>query len=73
MTIDFNREEAEALMDCVAITNKSRECGILTITNVAKFRLDQVDMGDLWIKIFEAHEKKFMQIPQINNQKSTGS
>ena len=71
--IDFNREEAEALMECVAITNKSKESGILMMTEVAEFMINRVSLDDLWIKIFKAHEKKFMQIPQTNTQKSVGS
>ena len=73
MTIDFNREEAEALMECIAVIDKSKGCGILMMPKVAEFRINQVSLNDLWIKIFEAHEKKFMQISQINNQKSRGS
>ena len=73
MTIELTKEEAEALMDCVAVTEKSRDVGALVIMKVEEFRLKQVDLGDLWIKIFGAHEKKFMQIPQRKDEKSAGS
>lgn len=62
--IELSKEEAEALMECVAVTNKSKDCGILIMPKVAEFRLERVDLGDLWIRIFKAHERKFMQIPQ---------
>ena len=66
MRIELNQEEAEALMDCVAITSKSKGCGVFMMAKVAEFRLDKVSLDDLWVKIFKVHEKKFMQIPQIN-------
>ena len=62
--IELSKEEAEALMDCVAVTNKSKDCGVLMMPKVAEFRIEKVDLGDLWIRIFKAHERKFMQIPQ---------
>ena len=73
MKIEFNREEAEALMECIAVIDKSRGCGILMMPKVAEFRINQVNLNDLWIKIFGAHEKKFMQIPQTKDEKSAGS
>lgn len=73
LTIELTREEAEALMDCIAIVDRSKRAGILIITKVAEFRLKQVSLNDLWIKIFGAHEKKFMQIPQGIEEKSAGS
>ena len=73
MKIEFNREEAEALMDCVAVTKNSRDYGALTISEVEEFRLKQVNLDNLWIKIFGAHEKKFMQIPQTKDEKSARS
>ena len=73
MKIEFNREEAEALMDCVAVTKNSRDYGALTIAEVEEFRLKQVDLDNLWIKIFKVHEEKFMQIPQTMDKKSVGS
>ena len=73
MKIEFNREEAEALMDCVAIAEKSKKHGDLLITKVERFRLKQVSLNELWIKIFKVHEEKFMQIPQTKEEKSVGS
>lgn len=73
MKIEFSKEEAEALMDCVAIVDRSKRVGVLMITKVAEFRLKQVSLNDLWIKIFGAHEKKFMQIPQTKEEKRAGS
>lgn len=73
MKIEFNREEAEALMECVAVIDKSKGCGVLMMPKVAEFRLDKVNLDNLWIKIFKAHEKKFMQIPQTKDEKSVGS
>ena len=73
MKIEFNKEEAEALMDCVAVTKNSRDNGALMILKVEEFRLKQVNLDNLWIKIFGAHEKKFMQIPQKIEEKRVGS
>lgn len=73
MKIEFNKEEAEALMDCVAVTKNSRDYRTWTISEVEEFRLKQVNLDNLWIKIFGAHEKKFMQIPQRIEEKSAGS
>lgn len=73
MRIEFNREETEALMDCVAVADKSKDCGILMMPTVAKFRLNKVNLDDLWVRIFKAHERKYMQIPQRNTINSAGS
>ena len=71
--IEFNREEAEALLECVAVTDKSKGCGILMMPKVAEIRLDKVNLDNLWVRIFKAHERKYMQIPQRNTINSVGS
>ena len=68
ITIEFDKEETEALMDCVAVTDKSRESGILMIPKVAEFRLNRVKLDDLWIKIFRENEKQEVRMNNTRNK-----
>ena len=51
------KKEIEALMDCVAVTKKSIKDKSLEIPNLAMARLQNVNLDDLWTKIFEASKK----------------
>lgn len=51
------KKEIEALMDCVAVTKKSMKNKGLKIPNLAMARLKNVNLDDLWAKMFEASKK----------------
>ena len=67
--INFNKEEIEALMDCVAIIDKSRKKGVLIISKVAEFRLNRVNLDNLWIKIFRENEKQEVRMNDTRNKR----
>ena len=49
--------EMEALMDCVAVTKKAIKDKSLDIPNLAMARIQNVNLDNLWTKIFEASNK----------------
>ena len=49
--------EMEALMDCVAVTKKAIKDKSLNIPNLAMARIQNVNLDNLWNKIFEASNK----------------
>ena len=51
------KKEIEALMDCVAVTKKSIKDKSLKIPELAMARLKNVNLNDLWTKMFEASKR----------------
>ena len=51
------KKEIEALMDCVAVTKKSMKDKSLEIPRLAMARLKNVNLDNLWAKMFEASKK----------------
>ena len=51
------KKEIEALMDCVAVTKKGIKDKSLKIPELAIARLKNVNLDDLWVKMFEASKK----------------
>ena len=51
------KKEIEALMDCVAVTKKSINDKRIKIPNLAMARLENVNLDNLWTKMFEASKR----------------
>ena len=51
------KKEIEALMDCVTVTKKSIKDKNLKIPGLAMARLKNVNLDDLWAKMFEASKR----------------
>lgn len=51
------KREIEALMDCVAVTKKAIKDKNINIPNLAMARIKNVNLDDLWNKIFEASNR----------------
>lgn len=51
------KKEIEALMDCVAITKKGIKDKSLKIPELAMARIKNVNLDDLWTKMFEASKR----------------
>ena len=68
--IEVTREEHRAIMDCVTITRRSIEDGMLMVPKRAHERFKKIGLKELWLKIYETDMAKkpitFVQHPQIN-------